>query len=321
MTVTVYRSTDASAPQLSSATSSTTDVAAILEACLVNGYGSMPDQGWTMPYTGASSYVFRQPVGTSNGFYLRLDVSFTGATSGHVGRDVAFRGYESMTSADVGTGPFPTVTQSSTGVYQMRNITNGSALEWALYTNGAIFYFVVGTGSAKTVLAFGDIAPLRTGDAYATLLCGNNYDRQASYHSYAYSQFPRTVGIGSANSANFMARSYTQLGSSIWVGKHVDYVKTASTIVWGSGGMTYPNPADNKMWFVPAWVHEVGVLRGVLPGVWAPCHNLPLTSGDIFTATGDLAGRQFEAVTMTGALATGGLYDVGQVFFELTDNW
>lgn len=324
MTITVYRSSDASAPQLSGSLVNTTDVAAILEACLVTGYGSKAGQGWTKPYASGNVTVFRQPVGTSNGFYLQLDTTYANyAAPNLVGYDVAFRGYETMSSATAGTGPFPTTTQVAGGVYQMRVYTNGTANVWDLYTNGKIIYFCVRAAAGSTaasIFAFGDVTPVRTGDAYATVICGNFYVRQPSYHAATSSCFPRNVSVGSTDTMNYMARSYTQLGSSVAIGKHSDYNKCANATVWGAGGMTYPNPADNQLWFGPAFVHEANALRGVLPGIWVPYHNLPLTTGDVFTATGTFADRQFEAVTLYGN-TTGNSYSIGQVFIELTDNW
>ncbi len=59
MTVTVYRSTDASAPQLSGTAGS---LAAILDGCLVTGYGSKPAAGWTTAFTSGDLRSYRQGI-------------------------------------------------------------------------------------------------------------------------------------------------------------------------------------------------------------------------------------------------------------------
>lgn len=322
MPITVYSSTDGSAPQLTGSTDTTTDVAAILEACLVTGYGSKPGQGWTKPYASGTTTVFRQPVDTSNGFYLRLDASTTGASV--TGYDVKFRGYESMTSATEGTGPFPTVAQMADGVWMMRLYSSGTAAAWMLITNGKMVYFFVRSAvdsSYGSVFAFGDINPSRTGDAYNTIIIGNRQSRQTNYNSIAYGRFHRTVNIASADSANYMARSHTQLGSSAAVGKHSDYIKGGSVVVWGMGGLTYPNPSSHQLIFTPAWVHEVNTLRGTLPGVWALCHNSPFTDGDVITGTGAFANRQFMALRAAAEGASANAYDRGEFLIELTGDW
>src|SRR5277367_4813757 len=98
MTITVYKSSDASAPVLSGQAGA---MAGVLDACLVNGYGSKAAAGWGTAFTGTNLRAYQPASG--NRLYLALDD--TGTTS------CRLTGYEAMSAVSTGTGPFPTSLQ------------------------------------------------------------------------------------------------------------------------------------------------------------------------------------------------------------------
>ena len=110
MPVTVYRSTDASAPVLSNANGS---LIAVMRACLVDGYGSKAAAGWTAPYTGTNLIAFKEGAGGNNRF-LRV---FDGGADTSTSRVIKVRAYENMTAISTGTGLFPTSAQVNGGYY------------------------------------------------------------------------------------------------------------------------------------------------------------------------------------------------------------
>ena len=68
--VTVYRSTDTNAPQLTKTAGS---LKTVLKACLVEGYGSQPALGWDMPYENGMKAVFRSKDPKATKTALRVD--------------------------------------------------------------------------------------------------------------------------------------------------------------------------------------------------------------------------------------------------------
>jgi hypothetical protein len=118
-----------------------------------------------------------------------------------------------------------------------------------------------------------------------------------------------------------MARSFTQVGSYIDVGKHSDAARGKSDIL-GNGNLPFPNPVDGSITLAPLWLHEpvssYRPLRGYMPGIWNICHNVPFQHGDTFTGTGGLAGKTFQVFNSgygSGTVAW------GQYAIEISDTW
>lgn len=87
MPVTIYTSEDAGAPPL--LPNAAGALIAVLDACLVNGYGAKAGAGWSKPFNGVNLAVYKQGAG-SNGMHCRIDDS-NGATA-------RVRGFEDMTA-------------------------------------------------------------------------------------------------------------------------------------------------------------------------------------------------------------------------------
>jgi len=107
MTTRVYKSTDASAPNLTGQAGSLTD---LLNACLVAGYGALAAAGWSRPYYDATSKtaVFRPGAGPQHYF----QVADNGPGAGGA-KEARIRGYVSMSAYNTGTEPFPTAAQAT----------------------------------------------------------------------------------------------------------------------------------------------------------------------------------------------------------------
>jgi hypothetical protein len=259
--------------------------------------------GWTKPYSGVNKAAYRLGGGTQR--YLRIVDDGTGAAT--YARGV---GYETMSDVDTGTGDFPTSAQLSGGLYWYKSSTaDATARPWVAVATNEFFVLHVnvnsGTGSQSAAFAFGDINSYNGSDAYHTIhIAGNTSTVTSGGNLHKLS----TTGI----TGNYMARSYTQLGTSIQVGKTSDAAKGSGTAM-GAGGLTYPHPVDGGLYLAPVWVNEsAGVVRGVLPGIWNPLHSLPLSDGDTFDGLGALAGKSFKALTVA---------NTSQIFLETSNTW
>lgn len=310
MAVTVYKSTDSLAPILTGLAGTLIDV---LDACLVNGYGATAAAGWTKPFTGTNKAVYRQGTGSSQ-LYLRLDDTnsiFTMST-----------GYETMSSVDVGTGPFPnTKSVIPNGVFWNKsNIGTSASRAWMVIANERAFYLWINTSNQATPFGlanlyfFGDIKSYKTVDAYKVLIEG-------STSSTGISNMYLLNTTGQVLDGHYMPRPYTQLGSvtaSNGVGKHTDTQRCGSFI--GQGTLAYPDPINSNLILSPIWIHEItgnSSIRGILPGGWAPGHTMPLTHEDTFSGTGNLAGKTF--VVVNNAYNTNTNYS--QIMIETSDTW
>jgi hypothetical protein len=308
VTVRLYRSEDASAPVLNGNAGS---LIAVLDACLVNGYGAKAAAGWGKAFSGTNKAAYRAAAG--NRHYCRIDD--TGTTSARI------RGYEVLTDVDTGTGPFPTDAQQSGGAYVFKSsAANSTAVSWVLLANEKIFYLVVVRNAGQTMdvsvsycptHCFGEPVSYKAGDAYHSLLIANtnSSDQSSSFGSFA--------AIGSSTPGHWWCRSYTQVGSSVTVGKQHDFYRANTSNEMGRGGAAYPDPITGGILLSPVFLSEnVAVaVRGLLPGVWAPLHLLPAAPLDTFSGTGELAGKTFLFVDT----ASGN--NRARAALEISDTW
>lgn len=318
MTVTFYQSTDTSAPTLNSNQGT---LAAVLLAILVNGYGSKSAAGWTNPYNGTTGQrVFKQGSG-SNGFYLQIDDS---AASG-IQAFPRVVGYETMSAWNTGTNPFPTSTQQSGGLYWSRTYsgTAGTTTRWACIADASRFYFWNendgsnnGSSAQQQFFAFGNIDSYKSGDAYATRILGNIAANlsQAAATCQQLNSSPTSTSI-------YTCRNVVGVPGSISTGQHTDYIKNGSQVVIGgcaTNGLAYPNPEDSSLYLTPLWSHEVtpGIqtaLRGLIPGIWSPCHNASnFNSFDTSSGGAGLTSKSFSLFKLTASYC---------IAFETSNTW
>lgn len=318
MAVTVYRSTDASAPSLTGTAGS---MITVLTACLVSGYGTQLSSGWTVPYTGASLASYRAATGNRRWLHVN-DASAT---------DTRMIGYEDMTAVTTGTGMFPTTAQLSGGTFVNKGIAGAVARPWIIVATGSCFYlFLDGTLAAGTDLTatvagqsfmfFGDFISNRPGDQYNTALISPRLVAGAG----ATSTFPMLCNPSAytANGGHWMARAYTQIGASTTFGKATRAGIVSSSFTIGAGGGDFPDPITGNMnlSYVDIIEQTGGTAtqvsrRGRFPGLWAPLHTLPGTSMDTFNGAGDLAGKTF--MLINGFYAS----TPGRFAIEISDTW
>ena len=174
----VRRFDDASAPDLDGQSGT---LITVLDAVLVNGYGSKSALGWTKAYSGTNKAAYRVDTTDGTGFYFRIDDSH--------GTYADVRGYETMTDVDTGGNPFP---GTSAFRYIVKSDTASSATRaWVMYGDNSgvwlILYQTVSTlGSSSYAGAYylGDFITRASGDTYNCLLAAHSGTTGFTYFPY-----------------------------------------------------------------------------------------------------------------------------------------
>lgn len=332
MTVRLYKSTDASAPVL---TGSVGTLVALLDAVLVNGYGSQTAAGWTKPYSATNKGSYRMGTSGNTGFYLDVDDSGPG---GGGAREARMRGYEVMTASATGTNPFPTVAQSSfANICRKSTSADSTARPWYMVADSSCFHLFVDTGDYTSpnysfTFSFGDFFSYKSGDAYNCACIGRSSENSNGDTSDNLAM----VWFGNATlttpaSGHYLARMWTGTGGSIQFAKHtalLGFIGSGAggnvNSPCGSGGaiVTYPNGPDAGLEMAPLWVGHNGSIRGYLKGLWAPLHNQPCGHGDTFSGTGNMSGKSFLALNVKSTSNNNSLGSTsGQIIVETSDTW
>jgi hypothetical protein len=269
--------------------------------------------GWAKSFSGTNLASYRPGTGQGNRFYLNVDDTNT------VAQNAKFRGFEVATAAGPadanGTQPFPTAVQLTGGLFQYRSSTADATVRpWQMFSNGKIFYFFNQYSGLTTVgngMCFGDITSYKNADAYHTIVIGDI----ASSATTTSIRIANAAATLAASSGHYIARSYTAVSGAVNVGKHLNSVFCNGATDIGAGGMTYPVGVEGGIMLSPIWISETtNGIRGHLPGLWAPCHNRPLSHGDTFSGVSGtpLEGKTFEVINVSAA---------GQLIVETSDTW
>ena len=271
--------------------------------------------GWAIAHTGTNLRAYKPSAPEASGCVLRIDD--TGTTNARV------RAYESMTDISTGLAPAPLDGQVAGGLYWPKSgAASTAARPWALVGDERGFYLAVSPQGTDryTLLYAGDVASLKSGDAYGFLVTGNESDQVAS----------TTVPTGccgysgrSARNGAYLSRAHTAIGQSVAaqrLGAHHNggtadaYAGTAGYSVG-----TYPNGPNNGLMTGSLELHALGI-RGTLPGLLHPVQDCggAFATGAIVAGTDDLAGRRLIAIRT--APPAGGVVP-GAVFIDETGPW
>jgi hypothetical protein len=312
----VYKSTDPGAPTLNGQVGS---LIRVLRACLVDGFGSLPPLGWSMPYTDGGNPPlrahFRQAPKTGWDQY-DLEVKDDGSTS--VGANTMFAeswGWAGATGLATGNLAFPV--RTAAGMIHRKSVTaDATARRWLLVGTERSFIFVAyhafwTNREAAESWFFGDMIPVGQTDVWAVGVLGGTTATSLA-------------GLANIDYAATASLPYTFQGlpgpvtfDRVWPAG----VDTYDYAV-GNGLFAYPNGPDGRGYIERVLVRESGHLRAVLPGFWAPLHDWKsagsISDWQTFDGAGDLAGRSF-IVAKWGNRATGS----GTVAFciETSDTW
>jgi hypothetical protein len=288
---TEYRSTDASAPVL---TGESGKLIALLDAILVDGYGSKSAAGWSLAYNSGTDYaMFRTGAGRQHYLWVHDIPTQMSRCAGYV----------TASSFAAGTVQFPTEAQFSAGLYVRKSITASTqARPWIAWaTNKAILLFIFGgstvitaSGGGDSSLYFGEVENALSGDAYHSLLIAAT-DTSTSSTTFSTARNP-VVAYGTGLAGHYSPASYTQAPGSIAIGKRSTAIYQQASS--GATAAPYPDPCSAGLHLSNILVFEANLAtRGVLPGVLNIGHAATsFTHLDTFSGNGDLAGRNFTIV-------------------------
>ncbi len=271
--------------------------------------------GWVQAYSGTHLIALKPSVVEATGCVLRIDD--TGTTNARV------RAFEAMSDISTGVGPTPLDAQVSGGLWWPKSGTaNSTARPWFMVADERGFYLAAAPqgGDRFTLLYAGDIASLKSGDAYGYLVTGNQSDQTAAI----------TVPDGccgysgrSARGGAYLVRAHTAIGQAIAAQRLGAHHNGATADVYaGTPGYSigaYPNGPNNGLMTGALELHSMGI-RGTLPGLLHPVQDLgdAFATGAVVDGTDDLAGRRLMAIRT--APPGGGLVP-GTVFIDITGPW
>lgn len=328
----IFSSADASAPQLTGQSGSLVN---LLDAVLVNGYGSKTPLGWTKPLANdsltSSLACWKQPSGSGLILYVN-DAAPSGSTISSA-REAWACGYEAIVgltgstypTTGTGYGVFPHVSQmfvslangtvpSSSVWWRKSSNIDLVPRPWILYGDARTFYLFVMTGDTAGVYYtywFGDIYSLRpTSDNYKCIIKGR-IASQNNASTYRFDVGDVLVRPNSTSWAHFFAaRSAGGGGFSTplnVVGDQGKNTPQALSTPAGSsdnacemaGIIPFPNPADMTILISPLFVSEQsnGMIRGRLRGLYHMCHSgANFTDGQEFEGANEFTGKRFRVI-------------------------
>lgn len=318
MTATIYRSSDASAPVLSGTAGTLVNV---LDACLVNGYGAKAAAGWAKAFSSTNIAAYRAATGSR--MYLRVDDTSA--------QEARISGFESMSGASAGTGQYPNSAQLPGGLFVRKSETSdATARPWVVVATGTCFYFLVQSNSSDWTVAttttnlsgqffFGDLISYKPGDLYHSLIIGataTGTDRGNLGNIQKSMSF-------TAISGHYMPRNHLQIGGSIQVAKVIisDFSTAYTVIGAASSYPVFPDSVSGGMLLSPLVIVEGSdggtrfAVRGLLPGLWAPLHNMPMNHADVLDGSGDMAGKQFLMFNTSTSSS------LGRAALEISNTW
>lgn len=205
MTFRYFDSTDASAPTLPGNTAGA--LITLLDAILVNGYGSRTALGWTKPYSGTNKAAYRPASGTR--FYLRVVDDGSPATL--TTRAAIVRGYENMTGIDsVLTDPFPLTSQvaDSACLWLKSSVADATARPWQAWGDESVLYLCVQMNGATTgdLYVFGDVESLKGSDSFNCFI--NTRNSATGTGTLAFQNLQSTYALAQAGRIEqYLARS------------------------------------------------------------------------------------------------------------------
>lgn len=233
--------------------------------------------GWATAFSDTNVRVYRSPNPLGTRMFYRLQD--TGTTSNNA--NTYMRGFESMTDANTGTGPFPTDAQTTGGaagkVYVEKG-NNAANSAWLVVGDDRTVFVLLNNSSSGAGYygwSFGDFVSYKDGDQYnACIQNRGNGDLLAQ---------------GWTAGHVFCPRSHTQVGAGITLDHNGPHVN-------GSGSDTYPSPVVDGFTLYPRVLLKestIAAYRGQYRGLMHVAEKVTFPSGQfgVFSGLNGLAGR------------------------------
>lgn len=278
---TIYRWDDAGAPILNGLAGS---AIAVIQACLVDGYGSKPAAGWTKPFHTGDIAVFQAAAGR----VLKL-----WDDGSHVDtRAVRVAGGASAADIDTIADMHPPATDDNAAWLKSPEV-NGTAREWMVVADENRFYFLphttlgvlAGTGVYQGIdlklYFYGRYASLKPGDTQNWLLWATSNINTGSTQNWS----PSTVSLTTDVSASFTNGSFNGFAADELgvIGQHARIHSAGApgmvcNGILGGRGLNYPDTVSGGLWLTQAYLYQPinnrNYIRGAWPGFLIPGHTL-----------------------------------------------
>ena len=308
----VYRSTDAGAPTLTGLAGS---LISVLDACLVDGYGSKSPAGWSKAFFGTNKAAYRMPAGVTMRAYFRVE---DGTYSGTI------QGFETMTDVDTGPYPFP----SATSYITKSTTASGASVAWLLITDGlTVYFFAYAAGSSANGVVFGEFLSFKPGDVSPVFVQGRGTGDFNANGVHANAVTARSgLGVRGVSDGCGLARAFSgEVGGAIFIPLSTAGARSTGTRLLSGfpGQEPYPNPVTNGFTAVPAYLWEQSgasyLMRGTYPGMYATieCTNT-IADGSEVTGVSGLPGRTLMPVRIASG-SIGPAYFA--LLFDITGPW
>ncbi len=273
---------------------------------------------------------------SNNSLYFGVDDS--GTTLARI------RGFETMTAAGVsvasGTGPFPTDAQTSGGSYisKSQNATSDPRA-WTVIADDRAFYIWINRfanygdinysggpiGSAQFgANFFGDIYQpvelVTIPDDYATLIM-----TEANGSGSGSRIGENSINTGAALLGHFLARSYTQAGTSQATDKNAwNFFAQDTWLGGGAGYAMFPNLTNGKIPFMRVYCLDGGgtnIMRGLIPGMWSGAQHRFIEQQGVqlsFTPSNPVVFGPLDGKTLESFVDS---VSESQFFVEVSNTW
>jgi len=331
---TIYTSSDPYGP--GAINGLTGSLLTVLDACLVNGYGTGSNYkapaGWTKPLPNVSGSLGCYKQGSGSQFTMFVNDS--GPNTSAAAREAWVTGWESMTSlapsgsvftasnsAGSGYGQFPLPPQLLTygHVVWRKSVANDyTSKSWMIMADASTMYMWINTADTTAPpfymhYGFGDFYSLAgTNDKARCFIYGRVAENAAgSAGQYDWTDlisFSNQIDTGNqlsvAQPGHFLARNAVGGASSVGFTKKGDNSYTGTT--YGSSpyacainGIISIPTVDNSLILSPIYIVEPAgpSLRGRLRGMYHMCHPASsFTDGQTIQGSNDFAGKSFMIV-------------------------
>jgi len=302
----VYSSSDAGAPALPGTVGS---LLTVLNAVLVNGYGTQPAAGWSKPFADAANIGCYKNGTGSTGLNLVVNDAGYNATPG--AREALACGWETLAgiASPVGSGggQFPTPAQFGTVgavAWHKSTTADATARPWIILADAHTFYmWVFHNGANYTHWGFGDLFSVKsTTDAYRCFIRGDTVNTSTPSATTAKTDViaigdGSLYGIQQGHAGHYIARTWGGGGSSVASNVSADGMNSLLTV--GMTGLGYQRGitnigADNALYFYPLRWNDGSAQRGRLRGLYVSPHNPDMfVEGQVIAGGGDYAGKEF----------------------------
>lgn len=305
MPVTVYSSTDVGAPVLTGEAGS---LIAVLDACLVNGYGTKTAAGWTKPFADSSNTaVYRS--GSGSQAYFKF---FDDGSSTTLGAKVCqILGYSSM--SDISTGTLATSSSTSALTYVWKSASpDNTPRPWKVIATDKGCYIVIQNGMVQPytksfVGYFGDYVsydPSISTTNFGIWMGSNGSNDSLTVSSttqgalqnglYVYSEFSDSAATHATGSRKNCLFFLGSLGGS--TGDNSDYTFDPN--------YSYPlvtTPSNGVLLLSPVYIMEgedaaSAKCLGHLPGYFKPLVSVAGDQTEVELTGGPYAGKRFLSI-------------------------